>query len=141
MRILKNACMGKFERGSTACINMKADEDDDMEDDHADSENDNVENKEDVEDAEKDNDEDNITANETFINPSQLEAESVEFDVFVKCKDHWLRNDQIMYMSRLRSVPEVETVENMWITPINNYKIGSYLSTSIKFQTKFGKKI
>ena len=85
------------------------DEDVDMEDEHADSENDNVENKEDVEDAEKDNDEDNITANESFINPSQLEAESVEFDVFVKCKDHWLKNDQIMYMSRLRSVPEIET--------------------------------
>ena len=71
---------------------------------------------------------------------SYVEAESVKFDVFVKCKDHWLRNDQIMYMSRLRSVPEVETVENLWITPTNDYKIGSYLPTNIKFKTKFGNK-
>ena len=65
----------------------------------------------------------NDTVNTTFVNPSQLESEIVEFDLFVQCKDHWLRNDQSLYTQRLSSVPEVERVAIIWITPTNEYKV------------------
>ena len=83
----------------------------------------------------------NNYVNSTFVNPSQMESEIVEFDVFVKCKDHWLRNDQMLYTQRLNSVLEVEKVENLWITPTKDYQVGSDLPTNIKFKTKFGDRI
>ena len=96
--------------------------------------------EDDDDEAEKDKKNNNDTANTTFVNPSQLESEMVEFDLFVKCKDHWLRNDQSLYTQRLNSIPEVERVDNLWITPTKDYQVGSLLPTKIKFKTKFGQK-
>ena len=58
----------------------------------------------DIEDEDSKNDDEQIndTANETFINPSQLESEVVEFDIFVKCKDHWLRNSESKKLRTLK---------------------------------------
>ena len=67
--------------------------------------------EDDDDEAEKDKKNNNDTANTTFVNPSQLESEMVEFDVFVKCKDHWLRNGQSLYTQRLNNIPAVERVE------------------------------
>lgn len=78
--------------------------------------------------------------NSTFMNPSQVESEIIEFDVLVPCKDHWLRNDQSLYFQRLVSIPEVEKVENLWITPTKDYQVGSLLPTKVTFKTKFGNK-
>ena len=89
---------------------------------------------------ENDDAKDEYVQNSTFVNPSQVESEMVEFDIFVTCKDHWLRNDQSLYEQRLVSIPEVEKVENLWITPINDYQVASLLPTNIKFKTKFGNK-
>ena len=119
-----------------------------------DSDDDDAMDKEDIEDAKNENEkvdnddvhvddyndkkEDDDTVNMTFVNPSQQESEMVEFDVFVKCKDHWLRNDQSLYFQRLNTIPEIDRVENLWITPKKDYQVGSYLPTNIKFKTKFG---
>ena len=85
---------------------------------------------------EHDENEKNVN-NSTFVNPSQVESEIFEFDVYVTCMDHWLRNDQSVYTQRLASLPEVEKVENVWITPTKDY-VGSSLRTNIKFKTKYG---
>ena len=107
---------------------------DDVKEDILDDEIEDVKKEKDNE--EQDENEKNVN-NSTFVNPSQVESEIFEFDVYVTCMDHWLRNDQSVYTQRLASLPEVEKVENVWITPTKDY-VGSSLRTNIKFKTKYG---
>ena len=66
--------------------------------------------------------------------------ETVELKVFVPCRDHWLSKDQVYYTDELRKISEIERIENLWIHSKNNYEIGTYLETDLKFQTKFASK-
>ena len=67
--------------------------------------------------------------------------ETVELTVFVPCRDDWLSKDQIFYTDELRKFSEVERIENLWINSKSNYKVGSFLETNLKFQTRFANKI
>ena len=76
--------------------------------------------------------------NDTFVNPSIFEnfedsvAKSVEFNIFVKCRDKCLRNDREFYMEKLNSMCEVNSVENLWIQSKPGYQVGDYLSANLK---------
>ena len=59
---------------------------------------------------------------------------------FVKCRNLDLQNDREYYIEKLNAMFEIESVENLWITRENGYKQGTYLSTNIRFKTKFGDK-
>ena len=78
---------------------------------------------------ENDDTKDEYVQNSTFVNPSQVESEMVEFDVFVTGLG--------MINLYTNSIPEVEKVENLWITP---NQVGSLLPTNIKLKTKFANK-
>ena len=64
-------------------------------------------------------------------------SESVEFTVFIPCKDHWLSKDQLYYTQELSKFSEIDEIENLWINSKSNYQVGTYLETNLKFQTKF----
>ena len=67
-------------------------------------------------------------------------SESVEFTVFIPCKDHWLSKDQIYYTQELSRFSEIDRIENLWIHSKSNYQVGTYLETNLKFQTKFARR-
>ena len=68
------------------------------------------------------------------------EIETVEFTIFVPCRDHWLSKDQVFYTDELRKFREIERIENLWIHSKNNYEVGTYLQADLKFQTRFSSK-
>ena len=63
--------------------------------------------------------------------------ETVELKVFVPCRDQWLSKDQTFYTEELRKFSEIESIENLWIISKNNYEVGTYLETNLKFFTRF----
>ena len=67
-------------------------------------------------------------------------SESVELTVFVPCKDHWLSKGQIFYTQELSRFSEIDKIENLWIHSKDNYEVGTYLETNLKFQTKFARR-
>ena len=89
----------------------------------------------------------NESVNTTFVNPlaaartvDNLEEgpdELVEFNVFVPCRDMWLTNDKEFYTNELNKMREIEYVDYMWIKCQKDYCVGTYLSTEVRFVTKF----
>ena len=63
--------------------------------------------------------------------------ETVYIKVYVPCRDPWLSKDQTFYTDELRKFPEIESIENLWIISKNNYEVGTYLETNLKFFTRF----
>ena len=101
---------------------------------------------EDIGDVNSDDGEEIVTVaciNDTFINPSIFDqteesvSESIEMNVFVKCRNMCLQDDREYYIGKLESFPEIEKIENLWISRQYGYREGTYLSTNIKFLTKF----
>ena len=78
-----------------------------------------------------------------FVSNDNLEegpVETLEYDVFVPCRDHFLTKDSGLYHQQLNSMKEIERVQNIWITAKNEYKVGDYLAANIKFTTKYAEK-
>ena len=63
--------------------------------------------------------------------------ETVDLKVFVPCRDQWLSKDQTFYTEELRKFSEIESIEKLWIISKNNYEVGTYLETNLKFLTRF----
>ena len=57
--------------------------------------------------------------------------------MFVPCKDYWLTNDRDFYTEELEKMEEIDKVEYMWIRSQPDYNVGTYLSSEIKFVTKY----
>ena len=78
--------------------------------------------------------------NETDDNLEEGPVETLEYDVFVPCRDHFLTKDSGLYHQQLNNMKEIERVQNIWITAKNEYKVGDYLAANIKFTTKYAEK-
>ena len=63
--------------------------------------------------------------------------ETLEFNIFVPCRDHFLTKDQQYYSQHLNGMPEIGKLQELWIKPNNEYKVGTYLETTLKFTTKY----
>ena len=57
--------------------------------------------------------------------------------MFVHCKNYWLTNDKEFYTEELEKMKEIEKVEYMWISCQKDYNVRTYLSTEMKFLTKY----
>ena len=68
-------------------------------------------------------------------------VESVEFIVFLPCKDQWLSKDQVYYTQELEKFEEIERVENLWINAKPNYEVGTYLKTELKLRTRYANRL
>ena len=106
-----------------------------LEEIHAEAENLIGDAKENV-DSEVDEDDEN----ETDDNLEEGPVETLEYDVFVPCRDHFLTKDSGLYHQQLNSMKEIERVQNIWITAKSEYKVGDYLAANIKFTTKYAEK-
>ena len=100
-------------------------EEDDDDDDNEDEDEDDDDDDDDDEDADEDDDEadvktdglDNSKEPDSDVIEVPMEpgsVESVEFIVFLHCKDQWLSKDQVYYTQELEMFEEIERVENLW---------------------------
>jgi len=78
--------------------------------------------------------------NETDDNLEEGPVETLAFDVFVLCRDHFLTRDNGLYNQQLNNMKEIERVQDIWITAKSDYKVGDYLAANIKFTTKYAEK-
>ena len=111
-------------------------DDEDSDDEDTDNEND-----EDEDTGSEEND-DNVSDDKSDVNDLDTIAvagklETVELKVFVPCRDQWLSKDQTYYTEELRKFSEIESIEKLWIISKNNYEVGTYLETNLKFLTRF----
>ena len=67
-------------------------------------------------------------------------VETLEYDIFVPCREHFLTKDQQFYFQSFNGMKEIGRMQEMWIKPKDGYQVGTYLEAHIKFSTKYATK-
>ena len=76
-------------------------------------------NKEDESEVDEDPNDENVPDDNLEEGPE----ETLEFDVFVPCRDHFLTKDSGLYHQQLNNMKEIGRVQNIWITAKSEYKV------------------
>ena len=54
-------------------------------------------------------------------------VETLEYDIFVPCREHFLTKDQQFYFQSFNGMKEIGRMQEMWIKPKDGYQVGTYL--------------